>query len=724
MNESETLPSRQIVLLGVGHTNAHIVRMWKMKAFPDTALTCVSDRTIATYSGMLPAVLAGQNTPEEMEIDLVRLCASVGARLIVGDVTGLDQQQRLLHMADRPSIPFDVMSIGVGSVPTTAGVDIATDKLLRIKPMQTFLQRLAAAVERARQQRGDQPLRVVVAGSGVAGTEIAFCLRGFLDAHSKNYQIRMVTRSAEILTGAIPSFRETAMQQLEAAGIAVTTGKPVIRVDDDGVHLHDGQLLAADLVIWATGATSPPLLQKLGLPLTERGFLATDSTLRVTSAAPIFAVGDTGTITTEKLPKAGVYAVRQGPILWQNLQRELTRQRLVRYEPQRSFLKLLNTGDGSAIGELKGFSFSGPWVKRLKDRIDGRFMEKYQTFDAMDGSDEMQCRGCGCKLDGDVLSSVISADDGPQLDDAAVLPLNSGGTVVASPDFFTSPFTDAYLGGRGAVLHSASDLVAMGATVRAALANVVLPEGPAHIQKQVFADLMAGARREFAAMGATVAGGHTIVGPRLEIGFTVFGEPRTTIDALLCKAHLAEGDQLYLTRPLGIGVLLAAHMRRECRARDYEVLERTMLQHQSDYAAAAGEFGIRAATDVTGFGLAGHLLEMLDASGLSAVLQLPALPLLPGAREALDAGIESTLAPGNRHVQSRLVLAEGLTVGAEYAALFDPQTCGGLLLAVPADQAHAFENQFAAHDQPPVLIGKVTACDPAGPRLHLQDAST
>ncbi|MCR9198090.1 MAG: selenide, water dikinase SelD [Planctomycetaceae bacterium] len=724
MKSSEPpLPSRQVVLLGVGHTNAHIVRMWKMQPFVDAALTCISDRTVATYSGMLPAVLAQQNTPSDMQIDLVRLCASVGARLIVDDVTSIDQQQRLIHLADRPPVPFDVLSIGVGSVPTTAGTEMATSRVLKIKPMQTFLPRLEEAVTAALQRRGDQPLRVVVAGSGVAGTEIAFCLRGFLDLFGHPYQIQMVTRSREILSGAIPSFRRRAEEQLDAAGIAVTTGKPVIRVDDDGLHLNDGQLVPADLVIWATGATPPPLLKKLGLPLTDRGFLATDSTLRVTSAAPIFAVGDTGTIVTEKLPKAGVYAVRQGPVLWQNLERELNRQRLLAYEPQRSFLKLLNTGDGSAIGELRGFSFSGTWVKRWKDFVDGRFMKMYQTFEAMDDDEPMQCRGCGCKLGGDVLSSVVSAvaagSEGPALDDAAVLPLQSGGTVVASTDFFTSPFRDAWLSGRVAALHSASDLVAMGASVNAALANVVLPEGPTHSQQQVFADLMAGARREFEAMGATVAGGHTIVGPRLEIGFTVFGEPQSSVNALLCKANLRAGDRLYLTKPLGIGVLLAAHMRQECRAADFEVLVATMLEHQSQYAAAASQFDIRAATDVTGFGLAGHLLEMLDASEMSAHLKLASVPLLPGAAAALDAGIESTLAPGNRHVQNRIVRAADLKVGAEYPALFDPQTCGGLLLAVPPAGVTAFEQKFADATCPPVFIGKVTPCDTNEPQLHL-----
>ena len=104
----ERLKGRHIVLLGIGHTNAHILRMWKMHALPDTDLTCVSDNSIATYSGMLPAVLAGQIPPERMEIDLVRLCNKAGARLILNRVTGIDHASQELIFEDRPSVPFDV----------------------------------------------------------------------------------------------------------------------------------------------------------------------------------------------------------------------------------------------------------------------------------------------------------------------------------------------------------------------------------------------------------------------------------------------------------------------------------------------------------------------------------------------------------------------------------------------------------------------------------------
>ncbi len=372
------LRKKHIVLLGVGHTNAHIVRMWRSQPMADVDLTCISNYPIATYSGMLPAALAGQIAPAQMEIDLVRLCASAHARLITECVLRLDHTRQEIELAGHPSIPFDVLSIGIGSIPTTEGVSISGDLLVKIKPMQTFLQRLRGVIESRRPKPGE-PLRVIIAGSGVAGIEIALCLPPFLSALGVSlYQVHIVTRSRSILPNMPVGCGRLVSREFDRHGYAVALGKSVVRVLPDAIELEDGSQMAADLVIWATGATSAPLLGQFGLPQDERGFIATDHTLRSLSGQPIFAVGDSGSIAGDALPKAGVYAVRQAPILWENIGRILQGRPLQPYAPQRAFLKLINLGDGRALGQYRALSFSGRWVKRWKDRIDQRFIAKYQ----------------------------------------------------------------------------------------------------------------------------------------------------------------------------------------------------------------------------------------------------------------------------------------------------------------------------------------------------------
>ena len=477
--DHERLARRQVVLLGIGHTNAHVLRMWRMNRDPDAALTCLSDYSVATYSGMLPAVLAGQIPQSQMQIDLVRLCSANGARLLTNRVTGLDLKKNEVLFADRPAVPFDVLSIGIGSRPTMKGVVVESESLLTIKPMQTFVERLTAFVSRflinTASASPPPPLEVIVVGAGVAGVEITCCLPGFLKSilDGREFQLTLATSADKILPDAKPGTRRRVRRELDRRRVQLLTDHRVIGVNDQRVAFGSGETREFDLVVWATGATAPPLLSELGLPLDDRGFLATRDTLRTVADLPIYAVGDTGSMVEHQVPKSGVYAVRQGPILWENLRRELDGRPLKRYDPQSTFMRLINLGDGRAVGQWRGISFEGKWVKWWKDYIDQKFMDKFiPHVMAEDADDPMQCRGCGCKLGGVSLESALGALGSANIvkDDAAEIGDESN-PMVASTDFFTSPVADSYLTGRIAALHSASDLIAMGADVRHALAK-------------------------------------------------------------------------------------------------------------------------------------------------------------------------------------------------------------------------------------------------------------
>jgi selenide,water dikinase len=382
-----TLPDKDVVLLGIGHTNAQVLRLWRMRPPPGVRLTCVSNHAVATYSGMLPGVLAGQYPRERMEIDLVRLCAAAGARLVVADANGLDVAAQTLLFASGPPLPFDVLSIGIGSVPTYHGVEIVDGtRLLPIKPMQTFLDRLDERLRQASDERRGKPIRVAIVGGGAGGIELAFCLpfrmRTLLGGDAR-IEETIISGDERIVPGSLDATARRIRRVLKRRGVGLAAGRRVVRVDKGQLALDDGTIVDADLIIWATGAAAPSSLATFGLPTDARGFLLTADTLQTTSGAPVFVVGDTGTIAASPTPKAGVYAVRQGPVLWQNIQRMLAGRLLQKYTPQTGFLKLLNTGDGRAIGEWQVASFEGRWCWRLKDYIDRRFMDKYQQHTPM-----------------------------------------------------------------------------------------------------------------------------------------------------------------------------------------------------------------------------------------------------------------------------------------------------------------------------------------------------
>ncbi len=735
------LPKHDVVLLGIGHTNAHVLRMWKMHPIADARLTCISNYSIATYSGMLPGVLAGHYRAEQMEIDLVRLCASASARLIVDNVTGLDLDRQEILFDDRAPVPFDVLSIGIGSVPTRDGVE-ADDTVLAIKPMQTFLPRLEDRLRQVHQQHPEKPLQVVIVGAGAGGVEIALCLPNRIakTLGDVDFELTVVNGREEVTSGAAAKTALKSRRALEARGVRLVLGRRVVRIHAGVVSLDNDEQLDADIVLWATSAVAPPLLERLDLPKDERGFLLTHPTLQSTRGVPVFAVGDTGTIENSRTPKAGVYAVRQGMVLWENIQRTLNGQSLEEYRPQTNFLKLFNSGDGRAIGEYKGFSFHTAWAWKLKDAIDTKFMAKYQNYSIMpmkasaapdDPAIQMRCAGCGGKVGGSVLSKVLSRLDIPSNenvllgleapDDAAIVRLPGGRPMTVTVDFFAAPLDDPYIVGRIAALNSASDAFALGAQPIAALASTTIPIGKPRKQEQLLYEVLAGALHEFRQMGATLVGGHTIEGPQLTVGFTMLADQG--LNAPLTKAGLRVGDRLILTKPLGSGVLLAAHMQARCKAPWMDTLLRTMLLSNQPAAKLVDEFDIRGLTDVTGFGLAGHLLEMLRASKSSAELMLDRIPLLDGVDELVGEGVESTLGPANRVAETNIQVSEQQRRNSRYAALFDPQTCGGLLIGVRESDVDAVLARLAEmSDVPAALIGHVTESADAESSIRIVSA--
>ena len=715
-----------IVLLGIGHTNAHILKSWKMNPIDDCQLICVSNFPVSTYSGMLPGVLANQYPIPAMEIDLVRLCASANVRLIIGDVIGIDTERDRIRFANRPDLSFDALSIGVGSMPSFNSIEVIdSSSLVSIKPMQTFHRRLG---KKLKQHTDQKEVSIAVVGGGIGSIEIAFCLDRHLQQQSEgNYCLKLVAGKSGVGSGLLDSTRKRVLQRFEARDIEVIQGHRVEKVEANQLTLTDGKRVEADIVLWATNAVAPEILSRFDYEKDDRGFLVTLPTLQVKSHPHVFAVGDSGTIENTDIDKAGVYAVRQGPILWENLKKALHDRPLETYRPQTDYLKLINTADGRSIAQFKGRSFYGRWCWWLKDRIDQKFMAMYQNYEPMamtaatvspESTDAMRCLGCGGKIGSQILSSVLEDLDlheHPSViiglenpDDAAVIKTQDN-QVTVTTDFFASPLNDPYLTGRIAMLNAASDCFVMGAQPTAALALIQLPLQHAKTQLQTMRELMSGSVEELNRMNAAIVGGHSIEGPRLTAGFTVLGDQ---ISDAKTKGMLAVGDALVMTKPLGSGVLLAALMQAKLSGHYYQKLVDSMLQSNAIALDLIRDHEVSAITDVTGFGLAGHLKEMLVASGMSAELALNDVATLNGFDDLIEQKIESTLAPDNRINAADYFLPDENINAPELAKLFDPQTGGGILLGIAQEKSAdllAFLNEkgFAKS----AVIGIVTRRD-------------
>ncbi len=721
-----TRSQRELVLVGGGHTHVQILRQLTMKPRGDLHLTLVVDTPIAVYSGMVPGFAAGQYSAAEIEIDVVPLARQAGARVILARAVGIDAPHRRIALEGRPDIAYDLASFDIGS--TVAGLDLPgiRQHSLPTRPIASFVRRIDELLVGLRQRSQNQPLRVVVVGGGAGGVELAFTLRQRLLAETRAaVEVSLLQAGRQLLPDYPDGLRQRVEHHAQTAGIEVRCDTRVAAAHAGEVELEGGERLATDLLLWVTGAISQPIFRNSGLPTDRRGFVKIRSTLQVVGHDELFAVGDCATmIEHPDTAKAGVYAVRQGPYLGANLRAALDGRPLRPYRPQRDFLTLLNLGNGEAIGGKRGFSFAGAWVMRLKDWIDRRFMRRFQVLDGagrllplfadmaqMDDSDEpMACGGCAAKIGQSVLTraldrlrpgtpdpSVVLGLETP--DDAAVVVTPGGDLLVSSIDAFRAFTDDPYLVGRVAAVNALSDLWATGVETTHALALVALPaELDDATSEEVLVQILAGATAVFEPLGVTLLGGHTISAGELLVGFQVSGlapssAPLLRIDALL------PGQALLLTKPLGTGVLLQADMRGRARGSWLESTLASLQLTNQQAAQIALRHGARGATDITGFGLAGHLGEMLQASGLSARLEVDRLPALPGALELLEQGIKSTFHDTNTAAGRRRLTSSTKTSNPRSELLFDPQTSGGLLIGLnPAAASSAIaELQTTGH---------------------------
>jgi selenide,water dikinase len=716
--------TRDIVLVGGGHTHALVLRKWGMDPLPGARLTLIDPGPTAAYSGMLPGHVAGHYDRAALDIDLVRLARFAGARLILDRATGLDLSAGTISLAGRPPVAFDIASLDIGihgEMPRLPGF---AEHAIAAKPLGRF----ASAWARFRDGlTAGETAQAVVIGGGVAGVELAMAMAHGARARGAGLAVTVVDRGA-ILPGVLPATARRLRAAARDLGIAFHEATPVRRVTDTGVTLEGGESLASAFTVGAAGARPYPWLAETGLALHE-GFVSVTPTLQAQNAPQVFAVGDCAHLTYAPRPKAGVYAVRAAPVLHANLRAALEVGRFRRFRPQKDYLKLISMGGRSAVADRGGLTLSGRVLWRWKDRIDRKFMAKLSDLPQMappplpaaaaPGVAEAltgpaPCGGCGAKVGAAALRAALAplprirgdVETGAG-DDAAVLRL--GGTrQVITTDHLRAVTDDPYVMARIAARHALGDVLAMGAAPQAALPALVLPPLSPRLQARTLAEIMAAAAEVFAAAGAEIVGGHSATGAELVIGFTVTGlldGPAVTV------AGARPGDALILTKPLGSGTVMAAEMAGIARPAEVAAALEAM---QADGAPAARLLrAAHAMTDVTGFGLAGHLMAMLDASGTGAELWPLALPLLPGAERLASAGIRSTLFEANaQNVAGRLTGPDSPLK----ALLLDPQTAGGFLAAVPAAEAAPLLDALHAAGAPAARIGRITD---GAPRIAL-----
>lgn len=716
-----------IVLIGGGHAHVQVMTAFGMDRPAGVRLTLVTDRLLTPYSGMLPGHIAGTYSHDDVHIDLWRLARATGTRLIHAPASGIDLAEKRVAFADRPALSFDTLSIDVGITPDVSAIAGAAEHALLVKPISSFLEKFEAAL-----RANPRPKRFAIVGGGAAGFELACALKARLAREGiPDAQVALLS-GAKLMPTLNTGVRLLARLALRRQGIEFHGGFRAAEVTAKGVRAADGRFHEADLALVSTAARAPAWLAKTGLKLTPDGSLAIGPTLQVEGREDVFAVGDCATRVDDPREKAGVFAVRQGPILAKNLRARATGAALEAHKAQKDFLVLLNTGDGKAIaGRGSYFAWAGAKLWRWKDSIDRRFMAMFAEFgremarpataDEIASGSAMRCAGCAAKIGPDPLSRALSrllAAPAPRDkiliglgDDAAVTEIAPGIAQIETIDQISAMIADPFVFGEIAALHAINDVLAMGGDPTRALALATVPRGHPRAVESDLVALLAGARQTLDAQRIALIGGHSGEGEGLAFGLSVAG--RAAPEALKPKTGLVAGDVLILTKPLGVGLIMAADMRGAVHA-SVAMAAIDAMRRSNAAALPILSASSHAMTDVTGFGLAGHLMEMLRPGRLEVHLDLGAIPLLPGALDLAKAGYRSTLTAQNA-VQGGMLRREengALPDAVEEALLFDPQTSGGLLASVP--EAMATQTLAALHAAgyaQAAIVGRVSPRD-------------
>ena len=420
---------KRIVLVGGGHAHVHLLKVAAGRRLPGTELVLVSPDPRHHYSGMVPGYLEGRYAEPELSFDLTALARAAGARFHRGTATALSLARREVTIDAGPALAFDRVSLDIGSAPVGLHLPGVAAHAATVRPMSRAValrDRLDLLLER----RAEGPLSVAVVGAGAAGFEVALAVHRRIVQAGRSARVTLVDAGDRILPDFSPRARARATRILDRTGIAVRMEARATGVTPDALLLDQGEELASRLTVWLAGAAPPPLLAASDLPLSTGGFFLVDAELRaVAGSAELRAVAGSAVVGSAVagsavagsavadpsvtsspvadppvadpsvtgppglrppawgagdcialegapwMPRAGVYAVRQSPVLARNV---LTDEAPASYEPQQSFLSLMNTADGRALLRWKGIVAHARWAWWLKDAIDRRFMARYQ----------------------------------------------------------------------------------------------------------------------------------------------------------------------------------------------------------------------------------------------------------------------------------------------------------------------------------------------------------
>ena len=700
MFKNQEIPiNNDLVLIGGGHSHIMLIMELSKKPIRGNRITLISNEIDTPYSGMIPGFIEGIYNWRETHIDLYKLCFKLDIRFIHSEVLEISAINKEIVLKNRPKIKFDVLSINTGIQSNNKTIKGALKYCIPVKPISKLSNNFLTEIEKNN--------NIAFIGGGPASVELALGLQKRFKNNKSNLKISIITGKNGLLSSFPPKTKKVAKQTLQKSQINVIEKVEVIEVQKDKLILSNKTKLKIDKSVLSTNAMPPEWIKKSDLFLNSNNFIIVNDKFQ-TNYNYVFAAGDIVDFNNQNLGKSGVFAVKSGKPLARSIRKFIQKEVAVPYKFNKSYLSIIGLANGLAIATKYNFTFTSRFCFLLKKFIDQKFVKKFNNlnqdnsytfinlfkiFDFITQKNHknisahpMQCRGCAAKVDFNALKTTLPKEIITTSEDA--INVNNYPNLYQSVDMISSIVSDPYLLGKIAANHAISDIIAVNSKLISALMILQLPFSNSEINSRDLEQVTSGASDVFKLAGCSISGGHTMVGKDKDpvIGFSVVGEKKNVVNDKI-RSNLKINDVLILTEKIGSGIIFSG-INNDIIDSYYQIeVLNQMSQGNINFSKVSNKLKTLLMTDITGFGLANHLLNLIkrDIGKTGLTIYPDRIPIFNGVREALSKNVRSSLFDKNFNTAQKDLIYNRETRLID-EILYDPQTVGGLAFIIPHEE--------------------------------------
>jgi len=705
MIQIEEIPiTNDLVLIGGGHSHLSVLMKLSKRPINGNRITLITNEIDTPYSGMIPGYIEGIYSWRDSHIDLYRLCLKLNVRFIHAEVERVSAHEKEIYFKDRPKIKFDVLSINTGIQSNNREIKGAAKYCLPVKPISKLTNNFLNKITNFKS--------IAFIGGGAGSVELALAIKKRFLNINQDIKITIITGKRGLLSTFPQKTKLTSLKTLEKFKIDIIEYKRVLEVKPKQIILSDKSMLKIDKAILSTNSMTPKWLAKSDILLTKDNYILVNKSFQ-TNYKYVFASGDVIDFNNQNLKKAGVFAVRSGKPLAINIRKFILGKKLVEYKFNKNYLALIGTSKRSAIATKYNLTFNSRFFFYLKKYIDQNFIKKFSDFrirkkftlDALktdvlnnfvkhkekitDENDIMQCKGCAAKVPLNALKQALPKDIVSTSEDAVRVPGHP--ELYQTVDMISSIITDPFLLGKIAANHSISDMVSVNSKITSAMMILQLPLSKTEINSRDLEQVLLGAKEIFKTIDCPLIGGHTMIGKDKDpiIGFSILGQKQKKIKIMKNRRKIKTKDLLILTEKIGSGLIFAGINNYLIDSHFQIDVIKQMIKGNLNFGKISNQLNILSMTDITGFGLANHLLNLIkrDNSKTGLTIYPNKIPLFQGVNECLNKDIKSSLFKSNYDIAQKDIIYKRDKSKLDNI-LYDPQTVGGIAFIIPQEEKY------------------------------------